>query len=92
MRRLVIMAIAALAAGCAGVPECDLPQLYHTAQPYPALQAPAGLDAPAPSPEYQVPGEAQHLAKGNYQGGGCLARPPQLVPEPVDEPEEDEED
>lgn len=86
---LIIAALAALAAGCAGMPECDLPQPYNSAKPYPALKAPAGLDVPAPSPDYQVPGEARHLAKGEYQGGGCLARPPQLVPEPAEEAEED---
>lgn len=76
--------------GCASVDCNGRSAPYDTAQARAPMRPVAGLTAPQQSGDYAIPGEADKPVKAaDVQEGACFVRPPQLVPKPTGD--EDEE-
>lgn len=96
---ICLIGLTAILAGCGGLPVCDAPKPYHKAEPAPELDTPPGMTQPAPNPDFTIPGENEFVEQNpNYQMGGCLEVPPEVIERPIDEEgeliekEESEED
>lgn len=84
-RTLIVLATLTLA-GCAG-PPCLQDQPYRSAELYPGLDAPPGLNVPKPDPKMRVPDVASGPV-GTYPGTKgmtparmrCLAMPRRFEP------------
>lgn len=84
MRILLVLAVVLTLGACAQ-PACLREQPYHSAEEFPPLKAPPGLETPEPDPNYEVP-EVENGPVGAHPedagvGEGelrCLEMPPRL--------------
>lgn len=86
--RLIAMLPFVLFASACSTLKCDEPRPYHASRLGEPLRMPEGSASLPASTAYDIPGSPP---PPGYTGGGCLQRPPMLVPDPLQEEEEEEE-
>lgn len=76
--------------GCASVDCNGRSAPYDTAQARAPMHPAPGLTAPEQAGDYTIPGEHDKpVAAADVEEGACFVRPPQLVPEPSGDEDED---